>query len=75
MGTSRTTAVYRCFNDCSPDGCPGHLLSVNHHRTADVISISIDGEPICDLDVNAFDALRATDAPKKHAKFKASRDA
>lgn len=48
---------YSCVNDCKQTGCPGHIMQVDYHRTADVIIASIDGKPWMYLDDAQWDAM------------------
>jgi hypothetical protein len=57
---------YKCSNDCSQTGCPGHTMRMDDCRSSDVISFVIDGKPIIYLDENKWKAMR--DAERAHAK-------
>lgn len=59
MGTSYGVPVeYKCFSDCTQTGCPGHKVTMNYHRTSDIIIFEFeDGERMC-FDPNQWNAMK-----------------
>jgi len=67
MGTNIGPDIkYKCNNDCSQMGCPGHTMRMDDSRSSDVISFVMDGDPLIYLDENQWKAMQ--DAEKEHAK-------
>lgn len=48
---------YRCSNDCSQLGCPGHTMQVISHNTPDTVEILIDGKHCVTFNDNEFIAM------------------
>ena len=74
MATIKLKKKYKCYNDCSQAGCPGHEFEIEFHSVTDYVSIK-DGkgkmvgfeppELNCLIDLlKELDEIRA-DAPVK----------
>jgi hypothetical protein len=44
MATRRISTTYRCWDDCKPEGCPGHTIELKAGNTWDYGSFTVDGE-------------------------------
>lgn len=66
MGINTGTEVkYRCNNDCSQMGCPGHTMRMDSSRTSDTIIFVKDGVEIHWFDENEWTAMQR--AEREHA--------
>lgn len=57
MSRTYKTIKYKCFNDCKQSGCDGHILEVCFDNSADVVSVSKDGDLHDVYDQNFLKAL------------------
>lgn len=49
---------FKCWDDCQPNGCPGHTMQADYSRGSDVASFLKDGKPIFYADPNLWAAMR-----------------
>lgn len=49
--------LYRCFNDCRMEGCPGHVMKMEYRGVSDTYTIFIDDKEYLCADEGILGAL------------------
>lgn len=69
MGTLKNEKIYKCFNDCRMDGCPGHKMTSIIQTTSDVLIVDIDGKCWFASDPSQWDTLKEILAEHDYNQF------
>jgi len=57
MATIQESHLYRCWDDCRFEGCPGHTVTFTYQNTADVFRMRVDDHEPHYIDLNVLPLL------------------